>query len=474
MKKELFKSIILLGQIFLISCSTNVKNNQSEQQTESLSDLTFDLPVKKYILKNGLRLLVVENKKLPIVSYYTYFDVGGRFESRENKTTGATHFLEHMMFKGAKKYKAGDFEAIVEGNGGRGNAYTTFDSTVYYESFPKNILPTIIDVEADRMGNLTLEEKSFESERLVVLEERKMRYENSPVGKLFLAMMQEVFKGSPYGGSVIGEVKDLNSLTRDQIYKFFQTFYAPNNAIVVVVGDVNASNVYRMVKNKYGKLTFNKELEGLKTKLDQKSKYNFSSFKPKEIQLNAMAKITIFISAYKGVKLNSREALVLDLLSSMLSGGVSSHLHQKYVEAKRPLFSSIGLSNYNLKNSGVVFLKGNLLKGTSLSRVRRLIKKESKRFCSDKVLTQRELQKTLNKYMVDYYSGLTSNSGIASFVGLRESLFGDYEYYKKELEIYSNISLDEIKKSCKKLFNSGEGIFLHVWEKNPKKKVLKF
>ena len=145
----------------------------------------------------ALRLLVVENNKLPIVSYYTFFDVGGRFESRETGTTGATHFLEHMMFKGAKKYKAGEFEKIVEGNGGRGNAYTTFDSTVYYESFPSKVLEKIIDLEADRMGNLTIESKSFESERLVVKEERKMRYENSPMGKLYLSMMQAVFKGTP-------------------------------------------------------------------------------------------------------------------------------------------------------------------------------------------------------------------------------------------------------------------------------------
>ena len=239
------------------------------------------------------------------------------------------------MFKGAKKYKAGDFEAIVEGNGGRGNAYTTFDSTVYYESFPKNILPTIIDVEADRMGNLTLEEKVLRAKDLLYLKKERCVMKTARLESYFSAMMQEVFKGSPYGGSVIGEVKDLNSLTRDQIYNFFKTFYAPNNAIVVVVGDVNASKVHRMVNKKYGKLEFNKELEALKTKLDQKSKYNFSAFKSKEIQLNATAKNPIFISAYKGVELNSREALVLDLLSSMLSGGVSSHLHQKVRRSKK-------------------------------------------------------------------------------------------------------------------------------------------
>ena len=140
---------------------------------------------KKFVLDNGLKVIISENRKLPIFSYLTFYDVGGRFESREAGTTGATHFLEHMMFKGAKKFGPGEFEKIIESNGGRSNAYTTFDSTVYYESLNSEVIEKIIELEADRMENLLIEEKSFESERKVVLEERKMRYENSPSGKLF-------------------------------------------------------------------------------------------------------------------------------------------------------------------------------------------------------------------------------------------------------------------------------------------------
>ena len=282
MVEKMFKNNIILAllfsSLFLYGCASN--NGGQIKSADSLSELELNLPVKKFTLDNGLRLLVVENNKLPIVSYYTFFDVGGRFESREAGTTGATHFLEHMMFKGAKKYKAGEFEKIVEGNGGRGNAYTTFDSTVYYESFPSKVLEKIIDLEADRMGNLTIESKSFESERLVVKEERKMRYENSPMGKLYLSMMQAVFKGTPYGGSVIGDVKDLDSLTQEQIQEFFKTFYAPNNAIVVVVGDVNANKVHHLVKRKYGNLKRNEKLSALKKSLDKLDVYNFKGFKP--------------------------------------------------------------------------------------------------------------------------------------------------------------------------------------------------
>ena len=462
------KRNFLLISILLLVSSCASKKTKEVNNANSLGELELNLPVKKYTLENGLRLLVVENNKLPIVSYYTFFDVGGRFESREAGTTGATHFLEHMMFKGAKKYKAGEFEKIVEGNGGRGNAYTTFDSTVYYESFPSKVLEKIIDLEADRMGHLTIETKSFESERLVVKEERKMRYENSPMGKLYLSMMQSVFKGTPYGGSVIGEVKDLDSLTQEQIQEFFKTFYAPNNAIVVVVGDVKANKVYQMVKKKYGDLKKNQELENLKASLDKLDVYNFKEFKPGEKKIFAQAKDPIFIAAYPGVKLDDRKAMVYDLLTSMLSGGVSSYMHQKYVQAKKPLFSSIGVSNYNLKNSGVFFIKGDLLPGTSLSKVKKLLKRDVKKYCRDDVLTIRELQKTRNNYLVDYYSSISSNSGLASFLGMREAFFGNYEHYKKELREYSSISLEEIKAECKKIFKPGNEILLHVWNKNPR------
>ena len=121
--------------MLLFSCA-----HKTDKNTSSLSDSPLSLNVQKFTLPNGLRLIISENKQLPIFSYYTYFDVGGRFESRENGTTGATHFLEHMMFKGAKKYGPGDFERIIEGNGGRSNAYTTFDSTVYYENLPSEML----------------------------------------------------------------------------------------------------------------------------------------------------------------------------------------------------------------------------------------------------------------------------------------------------------------------------------------------
>ena len=217
------------------SCS---EMSKKQPQTKSSDRPTINLDVKKWELSNGLRLLVIEDKTLPIMSYYTFYEVGGRHEGPG--TTGATHFLEHMMFRGSKNYPPQVFDSTIEKLGGSTNAYTNFDMTVYYESLPSAHLKNMIEMEADRVKGLLLQPDLVDKERQVVFEERKMRYENSPEGKLYLRMMQEVFKGTPYGGSVIGEVEDLKALTPENLRSFHDNFYVPNNMVIVISGGVDS------------------------------------------------------------------------------------------------------------------------------------------------------------------------------------------------------------------------------------------
>ncbi|CBW26167.1 putative zinc protease [Halobacteriovorax marinus SJ] len=453
------KTIILLLLVSLLGCSGMSK--QEDQLTHSTSDLKID--VKKYTLSNGLRLLVVENPQLPIYSYYTFFDVGGRYESKG--TTGATHFLEHMMFKGAKKYGPHKFDTFIESNGGSTNAYTTFDSTVYYENLPSHTLETMIDMEADRLSYVLLEPKAFEKERAVVLEERKYRYENSPKGQLFLAMMQSVFKGTPYGGSVIGDAQDVKNLQIPEMRKFFDQFYTPDNAIVVIVGDVKADEVYKMVKDKYGDLKASNGLAEFKKKMDSEERYSHRARYKQEVKLYGKSPIPIFTIAYKGKKIGEKDAYVMDILSSIFGDGSSSYFYQKYVRGKKPILSRINVANYTLRNNGVFFFTGELLPNTNLTKFKRKALKDIRRSCDD-AITDRTVQKTKNQYLISYYSQLQSNSGIASFVGLRENFYNDYSFYEKELEIYQSITAEQVKEVCHQLFDDNEYIFLSVWDKH--------
>lgn len=445
--------------LILSGCSSSEKKSDSGSGVDALN-----FNAQKRIFDNGLTAIVVENKKLPIFSYYTYYKVGGKHE--EDGITGASHYLEHMMFKGAKKYGSGMFDKIVEGNGGSNNAYTTNDLTVYYENLPNQHLNKIIDVEADRMQNLALEKESFEKERNVVLEERKMRYENSDGGKIYLTMMENIFEGTPYGTSVIGKIKDIKTVTRDQMYQYFKMFYAPNNAIIVIVGDVDAEDVFDELEERFGKIKENKKLVDYKKKVTSPKDFEFKGkYGGRKISLNGTSPNPSFFLAFKGVKIGPRDAYVLDILSSLLGDGGSSILNQKYVLNKKPIMSKSHAGNYTLQDSGVFFVGGELNKGSHLKWIQKDLYKTLSNACKSKI-DQRSVQRIKNQYLVDMLSGLETNSGVAGFLGNREVYYGDYNFYKKEIDIYNSVSVTELQEACKKYLKKENSIFLSIWNKN--------
>ena len=473
-KNKLLVSTLLLALIpLLFSSCSGLKKSSQMSSSGPKKEGEIHLEVKKFELDNGLRLLVYENHKLPIFTYQTFFDVGGRHEGPG--TTGATHFLEHMMFKGAKKYGPGVFFRLIESNGGNSNAYTNFDNTVYYESLPvksgdQNMVEVIVDLEADRMQHLSLEPKAFEKERQVVLEERKNRYENSPRGQLYLALTRNIFEGTPYGGSVIGDVKDLHSLNRDQVMGYFKKFYRPDNAIIVVSGDVNAEDVYELVKDKYGDIKpSDDEIQKYRETREQADIYKHRGRYGRHIKIhNKQALSPMFMLGFPADPIGSREGFVRDILSSILGQGESSYLNEKYVTGKNPYFTSLMAANYTLKHNGVFWIAGEVARGKSLNRTTNRLLRETKRLC-DKAITERSLQKTKNQYMLGYISEIETNDGVAQFLGLREAFFKDYRYYKKEIEIYNSITVDEVKSSCSSLFNGGKHILVSIWNKHPAK-----
>lgn len=447
------KCSIFLSGVSLFLISGAIKANST------------DLVVKKTVLDNGLTVLIAPNKKLPIASYYTLFDVGGRYEGVG--TTGATHFLEHMMFKGAKKYGPGQFDTLIEKNGGMTNAYTTNDATVYYQNIPSSFVPTMIDLEADRLQNLLLEPNSFESERMVVFEERKMRYENSPDGLLHLTMMKKVFEGTPYGQSVIGEVSDLKSLTRDNIMNFFKTYYAPDNAVLAITGDIDPDKTLEIIKEKYGSIPKSNGLMELKAKSDKSSNYEFKAKFGTEFHIYGTNPNLKFSYAYKADKLGEKRALYMDLLSNILSNGGSSYLVQKYVQNEKPMLADISANNYNLRHSGVFYFGGELLDGVKFEDFKKVFFNDLKNFCEESI-NEHSLQKAKNQVLAQHYHQLKTNAGLASTIMMNEKLYGDYNYSEKELELYMNAKLDDVKSACLSTLNKDLGILVTVWNQNPK------
>lgn len=452
-------------QLFIWAVTITWTQACSSLKTAPKTVAARGMTVKKAVLKNGLTVLVAPNPKLPIVSYYTLFDVGGRDEGPG--TTGATHFLEHMMFKGAKKYGPGEFDTMIERAGGMTNAYTTADMTVYYQNIPKDFLPQMIDLEADRLQNLLLEPVSFESERQVIFEERKMRYENSPDGLLYLEMMKKIFEGTPYGQSVIGEEADLKALSRDQMMNFFKTYYVPNNAIVAIAGDVDPDAVIKQIREKFEDIPASTNLVELKKQKSDSELFKSKAKYGTEYKVYATNPNPKFMMAFPAEKIGTRKAYVMDVISNMLAGGGSSFLVQRYVKADEPLLQDISVANYNLTNAGVFYFSGEVTEGKTIEPVKKQLTDDLKIMC-ESAINDRSLQKTKNQIMANGYQELKSNAGVASAIVRNEKWFADPNYGLKEMEIYNSVTTKEAMDTCKELLEKTPSIFISAWDKYPK------
>lgn len=443
--------IVLIALIY--GCATDRKD-------KGLAE-SINLDVREVRLSNGMTAIIIPNHKLPIFSLYMFYKVGGKNEVPG--ITGASHFLEHMMFKGAKKFGKNTIDFIIEGSGGSTNAYTTNDQTVYYENLPSTELGRMLEIEGDRMENLLLDPNDFQKEREVVLEERKMRYENSPRGQLYLTLMEQLYAGTPYGRSVIGDIPDLKSVTREQIHAYFKRFYAPNNVTLVLSGDVDPSAAEALVRKNFEGIPSSPSVtEAHKALKDE-------DFAPK-LKTSKMVKQKgespnpLFMVAWPSFKAGHPKGYALDVLSSILGSGKSSSLMGEYILTANPVATRIYAANQSLEKSGFFYVGGDLVKGIKVDEFRADLEKKLQGFCGTEI-TDRSLQKIKNNYLVDLYAGLDTNAGLAQFLGERELLFGDWRYYKKELELYEKVTVEEVRSACTDLFKQ-PSVFVSVWENN--------
>ncbi|MGZ8252786.1 MAG: M16 family metallopeptidase, partial [Methylophilaceae bacterium] len=211
-----------------------------------------DPDIEEFKLDNGLRIIVQEDHRSPVVVSQVWYRAGSLDEV--NGKTGVAHVLEHMMFKGTKQLKAGQFSRLVAAAGGKENAFTSTDQTVYFQQLEKSQLPLSFRLEADRMANLQLTAEEFSKEIKVVMEERRWRTEDKPQSKVNEQFQSTIYKVHPYGRPVVGWMNDLENMTVDDAREWYQTWYAPNNAILVVVGDVKAKDVLKLAKQYFGPL----------------------------------------------------------------------------------------------------------------------------------------------------------------------------------------------------------------------------
>jgi zinc protease len=331
-------------------------------------------------LKNGLRVILIEDHSVPIVTYQTWYRVGSVDEVPGK--TGLAHLFEHLMFKGTPKYPAKQFFTQLEAKGAEVNAYTTRDYTVYYENLLPQFLEKAIEMEADRMLNLKLDDETLQTERLVVLEERRLRTDNSPEGRITEAMWAQAFKLHPYGWPVIGWPQDLLQTTTDDLIAFYRKHYQPANAALVVVGNFDPTATFAAIEKWYGSLKSGPRPERkIPTEPEQKEE--------RRLVLRDRVQGQKVAWGYPVSSAEQDDSYALDVLANILFAGTSSRAYRRMVEEKEVALGVSG-SAYTPTYPGLMIIqaimKGNLPAEAAETELTQLISEvQSKDVSADEI-----------------------------------------------------------------------------------------
>lgn len=440
-RRALLILCFIIPSVVIANSEPKTAANPAPENKTSIGDqIRFN--VEKFQLPNGLTVILHEDHSAPLVSYHTWFRVGSKDE--EKGYTGIAHLFEHMMFKGAKRYAAGDFDRILQANGAVNNAFTSYDYTGYYEVLPSSKLELVMDIESDRMENLQISEEHLKSEREVVKEERRYRFEDNPLGTLYLLLYNTAFKVHPYRNPVIGSMQDLNRVTVEKANEFYRTYYAPNNAVIVIAGDINPSTVKKLVHKYYGHL---KSQEIPKNERPQEPLQR--SIRSYQTTKNVQS--LQFALGYHVPKAGSDESYALDLLANILGFGNSSRMYQRLVY-KEQLATSVRVQNSTMQDSGLFEIFVTLKPGANYAQAQKAVYGEMWRPANIRI-KDAELEKAKNQVMKSYVDALKTVQGKAYALAANEIYFGDYERLFKDLEKYEQVTADQIMQVAKKYLN---------------------
>jgi zinc protease len=339
-------------------------------------------------LDNGLRVLLLEDHRSPIVSFQVWYRVGSRNEQRG--ATGIAHFLEHMMFKGTPTHGRGQFAELVERNGGQNNAFTTQDMTSYFVNIAADRLDLVLDLEADRMRNLLLDPKEIDSERQVVIEERRTRTDDDPDGFLGEAVNAIAFKAHSYGQPIIGWMEDLTRITPAQIRAFYDVYYVPGNAIIAAAGDFKAAELLDKITRRFGAIPRAAAAAPPVLAIEPAQEGE------RRVGLRKQAQLPIVYLAWHAPNHRSADAPALDLLSTVLSGGRASRLYRHLVAERQLALEAGGDYSYFSLDPNLFWFWATPMPGQTPETLEKELLAEMERLKREPV-TEEELQRAKNQ-----------------------------------------------------------------------------
>lgn len=429
----------------------------SQAKVVQPEDLKIDMPVEYFQLENGLKVILAPDNSVPIISYHVWFDVGSKHE--EPGYTGIAHLFEHMMFKGTKNIGNKEFDILLKKNGIVNNAFTSRDYTGYYENLPTSKLELVMKLESDRMRNLIIDDSNLKSEREVVKSERLMRVDNNVRGQLFQLTFATVFKVSPYRWPVIGYNKDLDRVDVKKSEEFYQAYYAPNNAVLVIAGDIQLEKTKSLVKKYYSQMEAQK-IPPLTISSEPKQSARRRTKIFRDIQSPLIA------ISFKAPKISDKDAYPLDLLAAILSEGKSSRLYHKLVYEKQ-IANSVNAYYYGMKEEGIFTIMVDLKPGKSVSQARRLIESELWRLQKSR-FNERELEKAKNLIFKNYVKEFSSVDSRARMLAVNQLVLGDYKESLNGLNKYAQVNAKDISLVANKYLLPKQQSVVEIFPKNKK------
>ena len=404
----------------------------------SLPDNASATPVQEFVLDNGLKVLLLEDHKSPSVTFQVWYRVGSRNE--KDGKSGLSHFLEHMMFKGTPKVKPEEYSRIIAKNGGRSNAFTTSDVTVYFATMSRDKIATEIDLEADRMANALLGETYFEPEKKVIQEERRLRTDDNPASGLSEVASAVAYTVHPYRRPIIGWMDDIQNLTRQDLVDHYKLYYAPNNAFVVVTGDFSTGEISPRIKAAFEQIP--RGAEPPKVRADEPPQRG-----ERRAVLKKEAELPFMLMFYHAPNLKSPDSFALDLLSFVLAGGRSSRLYHELVYQKR-LARSIDADYSGVSIDATGFtVTAQLMPGKAPAQVEREIDNLLEKVKSE-LISERELQKAKNQVEAEFVFAQDSIFGQAMKIGYYEAADG-WRQMDNYIEGIRKVSREDIRRVAK-------------------------
>jgi probable peptidase len=410
---------------------------------------------EEYDLPNGLHVILHQDNSAPVVTTSVMYHVGAKDEAAGR--TGFAHFFEHLLFEGTKNIKRGEWFKLVSSNGGSNNANTSPDRTYYYETFPSNNEQLGLWMEAERLRHPVINQIGVDTQREVVKEEKRLRMDNQPYGKLVDAILTTLFKKHPYKGTVIGSIEDLNSAKLEEFNAFFKKYYIPNNATLVVAGDIKPEQTKKWINEYFGSIPKGTPITR-----------NFPKETPitqefEETVYDANIQIPAYIFAYRTPAGNERDAYILSMLGSYLSKGKSSVLYKKLVDNEKKALA-VEAFNLGLVDHSIFAFFAIPMGNTSKDVLKKDIDAEIKKLQTD-LISEEDYQKLQNQVENDFVNANSSVEGIANTLADSYLLKGNTNLINEEINIYRSITREDLRNAAKKYLNSNQRAIINYLPK---------